>query len=492
MNKLALLLLPLCLLSILQCTVKNPTESNRDYSAFVSECDTIAAKQAYYGNLLTEYFFIEDSAAAFDAIVDSILQDSLVDTAYHDSVNIYILNKNGVVGGITTERFPDNDDSVLFKKAKTTKLSQSTDNTIKACYVVGQGGVPMKNTDFESILTSNLGAEVSTFAATLSNLCKLSGYDIVYLQGHGSPDYLWYTPFIAFGRVYFMTSQVYVSTDNVATSFPTDLTQGDLTNIYSIVTKKSYYHVSSGFLNRHNDFSRKEVLFLGNFCYSLTFKFQNSGWKSLGDNNDAIVGYNSLISTPLINEFMGELLNPMSNKNREEPLKLSEWYSAATKEKPGEGIIYPGTSKQQYIHFTASIAYKGNGNLTLWNNEHSSNTSNTECLDGTWIGTEDGAESQGSWKLIIQGNLVKTFIPTGEELYSGTAVIDETVVPHRALGTVTSSNYTEYIGKKVYATYTITNCESLTWTATEPGEATSYPTGEEGENTRTFFFTRQE
>lgn len=100
-------------------------------------------------------------------------------------------------------------------------------------------------------------------------------------------------------------------------------------------------------------------------------------------------------------------------------------------------------------------------------------------LEGTWVGTADEVSGE-EWTFVIKGNTIQVS-GDGMELYKGTFTLNMTTDPKQFTCKVTSSVFSEYVGKEALAIYRISG-NSLDFAGNEPGNSkrpTSFTSSEE-------------
>lgn len=341
----------------LQCDSLTESKDNNDQ--FIAECENITELQKECGTLLESLLKTIDTVKAYDSIVRVFENDSLVDEVTHDTNNIMVLYKNGVLGGVVLSNRIDTTRKVSEFQETKQKSQNDISSDLMGCFI--SSGNPMNSTPFY-LLNQNLGIKLTELDATVDNFTKLSDYSVICLHGHGNiVKFIRYLSGTIQYDNYLETSEKVNTKGTTFSKYGNIIKSGGLPLIYVIDMKNSYYYISASFVNQHNNFNNHETLFYGYFCNS---SHKVSEWPTtLGTGNNTFVGFDTLIESKINSEFMTELLVPLTDVSVENPVTIESWYNNSNTQKTKIGEAYLGSVK---IKCETTILYKGNGDLTLW------------------------------------------------------------------------------------------------------------------------------
>ena len=114
--------------------------------------------------------------------------------------------------------------------------------------------------------------------------------------------------------------------------------------------------------------------------------------------------------------------------------------------------------------------------------------SESESLQGTWIGREAGRNTEGTCSLVVTGNTIEFKGPAGNEWYKGTFVLHQHPEPKQVIAQIMECSIPEYVGRSSKAIYRLEGSE-LTLTGNEPGNP-EVPAGFEAPGSRTFLLRK--
>jgi uncharacterized protein (TIGR03067 family) len=110
-------------------------------------------------------------------------------------------------------------------------------------------------------------------------------------------------------------------------------------------------------------------------------------------------------------------------------------------------------------------------------------------LQGSWRGSEVGANTQGSPSLILEGTKLEFHGANPNEWYKATFSLREDTSPKQLEAVVTDCPFPKYVGKTVHGIYTIEDGK-FTFAANEPGNP-AVPASFDAKGAREFVFTQK-
>ena len=120
-------------------------------------------------------------------------------------------------------------------------------------------------------------------------------------------------------------------------------------------------------------------------------------------------------------------------------------------------------------------------------NSGTSQKPDSVALQGTWSGSEVGAETQGSPSLTVNGTTLEFHGANPQEWYKATFTLQEDTTPKQLEAVVTECPFPKYVGKTAHAIYKIEDGK-LTLTGNEPGNP-AVPASFDAQGARQIVFT---
>jgi hypothetical protein len=317
-------------LFILSSCTKEENPVNSDNEKFVDDIKSVVVEfqESHYGNF--ENLLLQmDTTAAMNSIAQQISTNENVDWVETGTQGISIQYKNGVRGGLFINpkdvgTSPINNPSGIRKNRENCNNSQ-----IKNVVPVSKKVVLINPHFSERVQYTNELIEYYNIwfpdagydapiiykgnEATLDLFASLSNFGVIHIYSHG-----WAWPSETMTDVYVQTGERWTATQLL------NYIEDYKAKLLLIGTSKdgSYFYFSSKFFVNKNDFTNKNTLIYGGFCYSFEGRWL---WDMEAEKIGGYIGFDWSVFTNKNQEWAKDLFFVLLDKSSPEPTTVGEW-----------------------------------------------------------------------------------------------------------------------------------------------------------------------